>query len=361
MTTHDPAVFDGLKADQGLEVENIEVRYGKKVAVTNISLGVEPGKITAVIGPSGCGKSTTLKTVAGLNFVSAGKILLGGKDITDLSPDKRNIGLVPQSYAVFPHMSVAKNIGYGLRARKVDSARLEERVQEVLELVQLTEFADRMPDQLSGGQRQRVALGRAIAVDPEILLLDEPLAALDPQLRSDLRRQLAKIIEAAGMGTLIVTHDQHEAMALADHVAILKEGVMVQYGTPEELFERPVNTFVADFLTNSTLVDAKVEGDVVELFDGAWQVPVSAMSKQADARDPQVLIRKDSLEVVGAGQPGSVQGTFESVEYAGGKMLTVVNIDGTRIQSETEELVSAGDTAHFAIRPGKAVLIGGGA
>lgn len=341
----------------GLEVDRIEVRYGEKVAVTDISLGVAPGEVTAVIGPSGCGKSTTLKAIAGLNTVYAGRIVLNGEDITDLSPAKRNIGLVPQSYAVFPHMSVARNVAYGLQARKWDKNKIDQQVSRVLELVQLTNLAERMPDQLSGGQRQRVALGRAIAIDPHILLLDEPLAALDPQLRADLRRQLANIITAAGCGTLIVTHDQHEAMALADRVAILRDGVVVQYGSPEELYERPIDTFVADFLTNSVLLDVRVEGDTVELLDGAWKIPISQLEPVADPRDPQVLLRKDSLKLAGAGE--GMPGVFESVEYAGGKLLTLVNINGIRIQMETSQVVEQGQQGHFTIEPGKAKLIGG--
>lgn len=345
--------------DTDLVVDNVQVKYGEKVAVAEINFGVNSGETTAVIGPSGCGKSTTLKAVAGLNEVSEGTIILNGRDITHEVPPKRNIGLVPQSYAVFPHMSVRKNIGYGLRARGVDQAEIDKQVDRMLDLTQLTQFADRAPGSLSGGQRQRVALARALAISPEVLLLDEPLAALDPQLRGDLRRHLGRMIAEAGCGTLIVTHDQHEALALADNIAILREGRVVQLGTPQELWDRPVNAFVADFLTNSVLLDAEVSGDEVYVLNRAWKMNLSDLKKVLDSRSPQVLIRPTALQVVPPATTGSVEASVNSVEYAGGRLQAVVEVAGQSMLINTTEMVEVDQKVSIAPLPGEVSIIGG--
>lgn len=347
---------------EGLLVDRITVKYGDYTAIEDISLKVESGHTTAVIGPSGCGKTTTLKAVAGLNHVHVGSIMLGGRDITEVSPAKRNIGLVPQSYAVFPHMSVGSNIAYGLKARGIDVVKQNQVVHQILEMTQLTEYANRKPDQLSGGQRQRVALGRALAIEPEVLLLDEPLAALDPQLRGELRRQLAAMLSTAGCGTLIVTHDQHEALALADRIAILEAGRVVQYGTPEDLWERPINAFVADFLTNSLLLDARIEGDTVSALDGQWTTPLSALEKVVDEQraQPQLLVRPTSLQIAPESEEHVLVAAVDSVEYSGGKLQAVVIGPGdTNMLLTTEDMIEAGQTLRLRIAPGQATLIGG--
>lgn len=343
-----------------LHVDRITVKYGDFVAIQDISLQVDPGQTTAVIGPSGCGKSTTLKAVAGLNHVSKGSIIINGKDVTELSASQRNIGLVPQSYACFPHMTVRGNIAYGLKVRGVDSATTDATVERVLNLTQLTEYAERKPAQLSGGQRQRVALGRAIAIDPSVLLLDEPLAALDPQLRNDLRRQLANIVADVGCGTLIVTHDQHEALALADKIAILKDGRLVQYGTPDELWLRPVDDFVANFLTNSTLLDGSVADGYFHALDGTWKIPVSDLTVRQDGRaQTQLLVRPDTLEVAEQAHDGTFAATIDSVEYMGGKFQAVARTAiGNSLLLTTHKLLQAGDTVNLAVRPGQAAILG---
>lgn len=352
----------GLNSPVGeeLTVDRITVQYGDYVAVEDISLGVEPGHTTAVIGPSGCGKSTTLKAVAGLSTVTRGSILLGGRDITEMAPSKRNIGMVPQSYACFPHMTVASNIAYGLKARRVDAAGQKKTVDHILELTQLTQFADRKPDQLSGGQRQRVALGRALAIEPSVLLLDEPLAALDPQLRGDLRRQLAAMLADAGCGTLIVTHDQHEALSLADRIAILQDGRMVQYGTPEELWSRPANAFVADFLTNSTLLDAKTALGHAYLLGDHWRIPLENLEQVQDLerKGTQVLIRPTSLAVTQDRRADSVEVVVDSVEYAGGRLQAVVvaPTDVKMLLTTDTEILAPGQQINVVVRPGVTII-----
>lgn len=355
-----PLDTDSAGSPRGLQLDRVSVAYGDHVAIQNISLAVEPGKTTAVIGPSGCGKSTTLKAVAGLNRVIRGSILLGSNDITEIPPSKRDIGLVPQSYAVFPHMSVESNIAYGLKARRVDTKRIKNRVAEILELTELTQYSERKPGTLSGGQRQRVALGRALAIDPEILLLDEPLAALDPQLRASLRRQLAEMLEAARCGTLLVTHDQHEALALADHIAVLKEGRLVQYGTPQELWDTPADAFVADFLASSYLFDVAIDEGEVIVFEGGWRIPLDDVIKVQAARQPQLLVRPTSLEIVDSDSKvaGAVDAVVTSLEYAGGRTLGVVRILEDHIAVSTQRSIQPGQTVRVRIKPGSTTLLG---
>lgn len=359
-TSLNASAGETLTRGEGLSVDRITVQYGDYVAVENISLGVEPGRTTAVIGPSGCGKSTTLKAVAGLNTVTRGSIILGERDITETAPSKRNIGMVPQSYAVFPHMTVSSNIAYGLKARRINPAKQKSTVGRILELTQLTKFADRKPDKLSGGQRQRVALGRALAIEPSVLLLDEPLAALDPQLRGELRRQLAAMLADAGCGTLIVTHDQHEALALADRIAILKDGRMVQYGTPEELWSRPADAFVADFLTNSTLLDAKIANGSAYLLGNHWRIPLTELEQVQDLHRSitQVLIRPTSLQIVPQRGNDTVEVVVESVEYAGGRLQAVVTAPtGIRMTLTTDtEVIAPGQRIHVGVLPGVTII-----
>lgn len=343
-----------------LHVDRITVKYGDFVAIQDISLQVEPGQTTAVIGPSGCGKSTTLKAVAGLNHVSKGSVIINDKDVTELSASQRNIGLVPQSYACFPHMTVRGNIAYGLKVRGVDSDTTKATVERVLNLTQLAEYAERKPAQLSGGQRQRVALGRAIAIDPNVLLLDEPLAALDPQLRNDLRRQLANIVADVGCGTLIVTHDQNEALALADKIAILKEGRLVQYGTPDELWSHPVDDFVANFLTNSTLLDGSVADGYFHALDGSWRIPLSDLTVRRDEREQtQLLVRPDTLELAAEAHEGTFPATIEAVEYMGGKFQAVVSTKtGSSLLLTAQQPLQVGETVDLTVRAGHAVVLG---
>lgn len=343
----------------GLLLDNLEVRYGAHTAVKDISFTVPPGKTTALIGPSGCGKTTILKTVAGLTPIASGRIELNGRDITTISPDQRKIGLVPQSYAIFPHMSVRKNIAYGLRARRFERALINKTVDDLLDLTQLAPFANRMPMELSGGQRQRVALSRALAIKPELLLLDEPLSALDPQLRGDLRRQLVSIIDEASCGTLMVTHDQHEALSMAHYIAVVKDGSLVQLGTPQELWERPLNNFVADFLTSSMLLDIHISDDHVRVFDGAWQIPLDMLRRVNDRRSPQMLIRPDSLQISDSTDPAATEATVISVEYMGGQLQALIDLRGHRVLVNTCKVLASGDHVCVSPKPGATSLIGG--
>ena len=256
-----------------LVLDGVGHRYGTTQAVADVSLRLAPGRVLALVGPSGCGKSTLLRLVAGLLTPSSGTVHLAGEDATRLRAERRRIGYVPQSYALFPHLSVRDNVAYGLASQKVPRAERPARVQEALELTRMTPYADRAPSQLSGGQRQRVALARALAVRPRVLLLDEPLSALDPQLRDGMRRDLRGLLAAADCSTIIVTHDQAEALALADEVAVMRNGRLVQLDDVEGIWRRPVDPFVAEFVAGAATLPAVVVDGAARV-DADWHLPL---------------------------------------------------------------------------------------
>jgi sulfate transport system ATP-binding protein len=230
----------------------ISKRFGDFVALDNVSLEVPTGSLTALLGPSGSGKSTLLRVIAGLETPDAGEIVISGEDATELAPQKRGVGFVFQHYAAFKHMTVRANVGFGLKIRKRPKAEINERVERLLELVQLQQFGHRYPAQLSGGQRQRMALARALAVEPEVLLLDEPFGALDARVRAELREWLRRLHEEVHVTTVFVTHDQEEAMEVADQIAVMNHGVIEQVGGPRDLYEEPESEFVMSFVGPTT-------------------------------------------------------------------------------------------------------------
>jgi sulfate transport system ATP-binding protein len=231
-----------------IEIQNVSKRFGDFAALDDVSLEVKGGSLTALLGPSGGGKSTLLRIIAGLEQPDAGSVHLSGQDATALSPQKRNVGFVFQHYAAFKHMTVRDNVAFGLKVRKRPRAETRDRVDELLHLVQLHQFGDRYPAQLSGGQRQRMALARALAVEPQVLLLDEPFGALDARVRAELRDWLRRLHDEVHVTTVFVTHDQEEAMEVAGEIAVLNHGVVEQVGTPHDLYERPANEFVMGFV-----------------------------------------------------------------------------------------------------------------
>ncbi len=243
--------------DAIISIRNVTKRFGSFTAVEDVTIDIQPGEIFALLGPSGCGKSTLLRMIAGFETPTEGDILIDGKDVTDVAPNQRPVNMVFQSYAVFPHMSVADNVAYGLKMDRMPAGEIKEKVAEALEQVKLSEFSHRMPDQLSGGQRQRVALARALAKRPRVLLLDEPLSALDAKLRDAMRLELVKLQESVGVSFVMVTHDQSEALAMADRVAVLKDGRLMQLADPMTLYKHPVDRFVADFIGRVNFFDVE--------------------------------------------------------------------------------------------------------
>jgi sulfate transport system ATP-binding protein len=235
-----------------IEITHVNKRFGDFVALDDINVSLPTGQLTALLGPSGGGKSTLLRIIAGLERADSGSIEIEGVDATTMAPQKRNVGFVFQHYAVFKHMTVAKNVAFGLEIRKKDKAEVRDRVDELLKLVHLTQFADRLPSQLSGGQRQRMALARALAVQPKVLLLDEPFGALDAKVRKELREWLRRLHDEVPVTTVFVTHDQEEAMEVADEIVVINEGRIEQVGSPDELYDAPSNDFVMGFLGEVT-------------------------------------------------------------------------------------------------------------
>ncbi|WP_342362187.1 ABC transporter ATP-binding protein [Terrarubrum flagellatum] len=242
-----------------LSLSNLTKRYGDHAVVNSVSLDVADGEFLVLLGPSGCGKTTTLRMVAGFVPPSGGTITLGARDVTNLPPWKRNAGLVFQNYALFPHLTVAQNVAFGLEMRKVAAADIAPRVAEALRLVRLAGFGERYPRQLSGGQQQRVALARALVIRPDVLLLDEPLSNLDAKLRLDVRVEIRALQRELGLTTIMVTHDQEEALTMADRLVVMSDGVVKQVGRQADLYERPSNRFVADFVGRSTMIEGEME------------------------------------------------------------------------------------------------------
>lgn len=278
-------------------------------ALRPTSLTVGPGEILSLLGPSGCGKTTLLRIIAGLEHPDPGsEVRFGDEDVTRLAVERRNVGMVFQSYALFPNMSVRANIGYGLKVRKVPSAELTRRVDEVLALCRLEDHAERPVTALSGGQRQRVALARAVAPRPRILLLDEPLSALDAALRDSLRDELAAMLRQFDITAVFVTHDQSEALAIADRIAVMSDGVMQQVGKPEELYRSPASAFVARFIGNAMPLPGRMEPGRLVLRGGVLPVPEAAVGSDVYVRAEDIHLDED----------GPLQGTLETVSFSGG-------------------------------------------
>ena len=280
-----------------IELKNLtKVFSGDVVAIDDVSLRIEDGEFIALVGPSGCGKSTLLRALAGLEDVTAGEISIGGRDVTDLAPRHRDIAMVFQSYALYPHMSVRQNLGYGLRVRRTPKAEIRKRVDEVAGLLGLDELLERRPAQLSGGQRQRVAMGRAIVREPQAFLMDEPLSNLDAKLRVGMRASLAQLHQRLGVTTVYVTHDQVEAMTLGQRVAVMKDGRILQVDAPQVLYEQPRDLFVAGFIGSPAmnLVDATIEGDEVAF--GEFRVALDPVRRPSASGRVVLGVRPETFE-----------------------------------------------------------------
>ncbi len=269
-----------------LQLKNIYKRVGDNTVVDNVNLDIEDGDFVVLVGPSGCGKSTTLRMIAGLEEISSGDLNIGGRSVTNLSPRDRDVAMVFQSYALYPHMTVRENISFGLTLRKMPKPEIEQRVKEAAEILGLMDLLDRKPKQLSGGQRQRVAMGRAIVRKPAVFLFDEPLSNLDAKLRVQMRAEIAKLHQRLKVTTVYVTHDQVEAMTLAKHIVVMSKGVVMQVGAPLELYRTPANTFVAGFIGSPAMNFFEVEAKGGRLVGGGVDIPLPPQF----ARAPQTKL-----------------------------------------------------------------------
>ncbi|MEJ2166410.1 MAG: ABC transporter ATP-binding protein [Desulfobacterales bacterium] len=258
--------------EKGLSVVNIDKSFAEVKALVDVSLDVREGEFFTLLGPSGCGKTTLLRIVAGLELPDNGRVLLGGRDITDLPATKRQVNTVFQSYALFPHLSIFENVAFGLRSRKFPQQEVQSRVDRRLEMLGLVEMAARFPHQLSGGQQQRVALARALVNEPEVLLLDEPMSALDARLRAQVQVELRRLQRKLGQTFILVTHDQSEALVVSDRIAVMSEGKIIQFGTPKEVYEQPRTRFVAEFLGAANLISGRTANGGIETDIGYLQL-----------------------------------------------------------------------------------------
>ncbi|NSZ86776.1 ABC transporter ATP-binding protein [Agrobacterium tumefaciens] len=337
-----------------LEISNISKDYGLSRALHPVSITVERGEFVTILGPSGCGKSTLLRILTGISQSSGGEIRLGGKRIDQAPPEARDIAMVFQSYALFPHMSVAKNLGFGLKMKKVPKDERARRIAHALEICNLAGLVDRMPRQLSGGQQQRVALARAIVMQPSLLLFDEPLSNLDAKLRDTLRHELTELHRRIGATSLYVTHDQAEAMAMSDRIVVMNAGRVVEVGTPLELYRAPKHAFTAGFLGQTNLLPVLAEGRQAQL---PWGQSVTL---DATAAGPaQISVRPENIHI-SADEAGA--GTVSAVSFMGANALYTVEIGGHQIkisQSGAENLIDAG--RRVALRfPGSVHLLDDG-
>ncbi|WP_191057552.1 ABC transporter ATP-binding protein [Geminicoccus harenae] len=356
MTTHDR-----------LRLERLSKHYGRHQVLHDVSLDIERGSFLTLLGPSGSGKTTLLKVLAGFERCSAGRLLLGDADITSLPAERRNFGLVFQGYALFPHMTVANNVAFPLKVRRWDRSRIEARVREMLELVQLGHLAHRKPAELSGGQQQRVALARALAFEPDLLLLDEPMSALDRKLRADLQIELRRIHRRLGTTFVYVTHDQDEAMTMSDQVAVLDHGRLMQVGPPETLYERPENRFVAEFLGRSNFLPARLlaaegPGSRIEV---AGRTCRHAGPVPEAGHGVSLLLRPEDIEVRPA-SPGDgwncLSGRLQIRTYFGDRALYQVEVPGAGTVSayapaRPEFRPAEGDEVHLVWRAEDGVLL----
>ncbi|MBV0893393.1 ABC transporter ATP-binding protein [Paracoccus sp. Z118] len=302
----------------GIRIEDLHLSFGDTKVLEGIQLVIEPGEFFAFLGPSGSGKSTLLRAIAGFGPTPRGRILIGDRDVATLPPWKRNVGMVFQSYALWPHMSVRRNVAFGLEERRMPASKIAPKVEAALETVGLLHLADRMPGQLSGGQQQRVALARTIAIEPQVLLLDEPLSNLDAALRVQMRRELLSLQRKLGLTTIFVTHDQEEANTTSDRMAVLDKGVIQQIGTPQQLYDYPANTFVAGFLGTANVLDGTHDGTHF-ITRGGQRLAVANPSANAK----RIVLRPQNIRVSGSGE--GVPGKISHREFLGSQIRYLID------------------------------------
>jgi putative spermidine/putrescine transport system ATP-binding protein len=317
--------------DIAVALDGVTKRFGEVTALDAVSLSVRRGELMTLLGPSGCGKTTLLNLVAGFLVPDAGEIAIDGERVTDLPTYRREIGIMFQSYALFPHMSVAANVGYGLRMRHVPKAEIARCVAEALALVKLEGLDDRRPRQLSGGQQQRVALARALVIHPRVLLLDEPFSALDRNLRAAMQVEIKEIQKKLGVTTIFVTHDQSEALSLSDRIAVIAQGRIRQLGTPDDIYRRPVDRFVASFVGDVNILRARLdrsngETAVVALEPALIAVPARTLRGAMPGAEVDLFVRPEDLRVVEPGEAAAINGTVAAQIYQGGHVDLYVDV-----------------------------------
>ena len=339
-----------------LELSGVRKEFGEFVALKDVSLDVHAGEFLCLLGPSGCGKTTLLRIIAGLEVQSAGRIVQAGRDISRLPPMERDYGIVFQSYALFPNLSVADNVAYGLVNRKVPRADRAARVKELLALVGLPDSGTKFPGQLSGGQQQRIAIARALATSPGLLLLDEPLSALDARVRVRLRGEIRGLQQRLGVTTILVTHDQEEALTMADRIVVMKEGAIEQIGTPSEVYLRPATPFVADFVGKTNLLPAERAGER-RIQVGAQRFECDTEGCPGEAKSLRIFFRPEDVLVrgVNGATPNSAAAVVEKVEFLGAYSRLTFRMNG--IDQALVADLSVNDMVEFHPKPGDTLRV----
>lgn len=345
-----------------LSVRNLVKRYKDFTAVEDFSIDIRAGEILTLLGPSGSGKSTVLSMIAGFSRPDDGRILLRDRDITGWNPEQRAFGMVYQGYALFPHMTVAENVAFGLRMRGRSRAETGTRVASLLQRVRLTGMEGRLPRELSGGQQQRVALARAIAFEPNLLLLDEPLSALDRQLRAEVQRELRDLNRDLGLTFIFVTHDQDEALSLSDRVAVMNAGKLVQVGTPSELYEHPANRFIAGFLGQSNFIEGVVTGysdGVVLVRVGEWTLAASSQRRIETGRRVALALRPERVAIdAEAALENTVRGVVRARTYLGSSIVVEADVEGMgMVLATTAAWTNRGPSSPGPLQPGQKITL----
>jgi ABC-type spermidine/putrescine transport systems, ATPase components len=337
-----------------IKIRNAIKRYGANTVISGLSLDVKEGEFFTLLGPSGCGKTTLLRMIAGFNTIEGGDFYFNDNRINDLDPAKRNIGMVFQNYAIFPHLTVFKNVAFGLKNRKYEKQLLTEQTLKFLELMQIESYKDRLPENLSGGQQQRVALARALVIQPAVLLMDEPLSNLDAKLRVEMRTVIKDIQMNVGITTVYVTHDQEEAMAISDRIAIMKEGVIQHIGSPKDIYQRPANLFVAQFIGSTNIVNGTLSvdknGASLQLQEGV-PIPLSNVASGVGSQDVIVSIRPEEMEISTNTESG-IHGVVENYQFLGLNTVYFIRMFGDRRLEIVQE-----STIDSIIQPGTNVSL----
>ena len=332
-----------------ISIKDAVKRYGNNTVIPDLTLEIGDGELFTLLGPSGCGKTTLLRMIAGFNSIEGGDVCFNEKRINDMDPSKRNIGMVFQNYAIFPNLSVRENVAFGLKNRKLDKADIKKKTDEFLNLMQIMQYADRMPNQLSGGQQQRIALARALVISPDVLLMDEPLSNLDAKLRVEMRSVIRHTQKNVGITTVYVTHDQEEAMAISDRIAVMKDGVIQHVGTPRDIYQRPKNVFVATFIGRTNIVPAHIKDGVLTFADG-YHEQIDALAG-AGEQDVQCSIRPEEFVICQEGTEG-IRGTVQECTYLGlNTHYTIDTDEGDSVEIVEESTIGEG------LKKGEKVLL----
>ena len=338
-----------------INIRNAVKRYGKNTVIENLTLSIKGGEFFTLLGPSGCGKTTLLRMIAGFNSIEGGDFFFNDTRINDLNPAKRNIGMVFQNYAIFPHMNVRKNVEFGLKNRPFDRKLIHQQADKFLKLMQIDQLADRMPAQLSGGQQQRVALARALCIEPDVLLMDEPLSNLDAKLRVEMRTVIKEIQNSVGITTVYVTHDQEEAMAVSDRIAVMNGGVIQHVGTPKNIYQRPANTFVATFIGRSNMLEGDMtieNGKAVVTLPTGYKAAFDTVAPENMKNQPVTLCARPEELIVETGDGDGLKAVIDSSVFLGLNTHYFVHL----LSGEKAEIIQE-SSIDSIIRPGTQVRL----